>query len=381
MDNIQIRDFRKERRFIFFTLLALTLFGTLMIYEASSLTAYRTTGDAAYFFKKQFIFLIIGLFLFFLTLLIDLDFLRKHSKEFLLTTIFILLVLLVIGKKAGGAKRWFHLFGLNLQPSEFLKIFFLVYCIDYIVKRKSLIRNFMTLLPLGIILVAISLIVLLQPDLGTAIFWILWLLLILYLYHARKKHLILTVCAGAIVLFFLIAWHPYRFRRITGYLNPFADPQDTGFQLIQSQIAYGQGGLFGVGLGESHQKLFFLPAAHTDFIFSIIAEEFGLLGISAILLILFIVFHKMYNIARASEDNFRRGLLFGITMVFFLEVVINVGVSCGLLPTKGLSLPFVSYGGSNLIVHYILLALFFNASRQDDKNVCNELSNDNNEWL
>jgi cell division protein FtsW len=381
MDNIGIRDFRKKRRFILFAFLFLTLLGTLMIYEASSLNAYRTTGDAAYFFKKQFIFFIIGLVCFFLTLLLDLDFLRKHSKELLIATIFILLVLLIVGKKAGGAKRWFHLFGLNLQPSEFLKIFFLVYCIDYIVKRKSLIRNFTTLLPLGIILGTISLIVLLQPDLGTAIFWILWSLLILYLYHARKKHLILTVCGAIVALFFLIATHPYRFRRITGYLNPFADPQDTGFQLIQSQIAYGQGGLFGVGLGESRQKLFFLPAAHTDFIFSIIAEEFGLIGSFSILLLFFIVFHKMYSIAKASEDSFRKGLLTGITLVFFLEVVINIGVSCGLLPTKGLSLPFISYGGSNLIVHYILLALFFNASRQDEKKIYKESTSDNSEWL
>ena len=381
MDNLQPRDFRKDRRFIFFTFLALTFFGTLMIYESSSLSAFRTTGDAAYFFKKQFIFFIVGLVLFFLTLLLDLDFLRRHSKVLLLTTIIILLVLLVIGKKAGGAKRWFHLFGLNFQPSEFLKIFFLVYCIDYIVKRKSLIKNFTTLLPLGIILGAVSLIVLLQPDLGTAVFWILWSLLILFLYRARKKHLVLTICGGAVVLFFLIALHPYRFRRITGYLNPFADPQDTGFQLIQSQIAYGQGGLFGVGLGESMQKLFFLPAAHTDFIFSIIAEEFGLLGSFGMLLIFFIVFHKMYNIAKASEDSFRKGILTGITLIFFLEVVINVGVSCGLLPTKGLSLPFISYGGSNLIVHYILLALFFNASRQDEKKIYKESTNDSSEWL
>ncbi|MFA6281726.1 MAG: FtsW/RodA/SpoVE family cell cycle protein, partial [Candidatus Omnitrophota bacterium] len=122
MDNLQPRDFRKDRRFIFFTFLALTFFGTLMIYESSSLSAFRTTGDAAYFFKKQFIFFIVGLVLFFLTLLLDLDFLRRHSKVLLLTTIIILLVLLVIGKKACGAKRWFHLFGLNFQPSEFLKI-------------------------------------------------------------------------------------------------------------------------------------------------------------------------------------------------------------------------------------------------------------------
>ena len=363
MDNIINDNIRKQRRFIFITVLILTLFGMLMVYESSSLYAYRTTQDAAYFFKKQFIFFVIGFICFLLTLLIDLEFLRKHAKEFLFSTLIVLIILLVIGKKAGGAKRWFHLFGFNLQPSEFLKIFFSIYCVDYIIKRKNNIKKFSTLIPLWIVLGFMCIVVVVQPDLGTAMFWVLWTFFMLFLYRARGKHLGLIVLVGVIAVSFLIAFYPYRFRRITGYLNPFADPQDSGFQLIQSQIAYGQGGLTGVGFGESRQKLFFLPAAHTDFIFSIIAEDFGIVGSAFLLIVFFVLFHKMYNIAKNNEDEFRRGLLFGILLIFFLEIVINIGVSCGLFPTKGLSLPFISYGGSNLIVHYVLLALFFNASK------------------
>jgi len=372
-----------DRRFVLAAVLILTLFGILMVYESSSLYAYRTTQDAAYFFKRQLIFFIIGFVCFFLTLLLDLEFLRKHAKEFLFSTLIVLIILLVVGKKAGGAKRWLHLFGFNFQPSEFLKIFFSIYCIDYIVKRKNNIKKFSNLIPLGIVLSVICLVVVVQPDLGTAMFWVLWTLCMLFLYRARRKHLGLIVLAGTMIAVFLVTTHPYRFRRITGYLDPFADPRDSGFQLIQSQIAYGQGGLLGVGFGESRQKLFFLPAAHTDFIFSIIAEEFGLVGSFLMLLIFFIIFHKMYRIAKSSEDDFRRGLLFGIILIFFLETVINIGVSCGLLPTKGLPLPFISYGGSNLIAHYILLALFFNASKPQLRQMKQPKITDvaNGDWL
>ncbi|MEI8349707.1 MAG: putative lipid II flippase FtsW [Candidatus Omnitrophota bacterium] len=360
------KDLRKERRFIFLLVLFLTLFGTLMVYESSSLYAYKTTSDPASFFKKQFIFFIAGLVLFFLTLLCDLDFLRAHAKEFLFATIFILLVLLIIGKKAGGARRWFTLGGFNFQPSELLKIFFLMYCVDYVIKRKMLIRKARTLIPLGIVMGLICVSVVLQPDLGTAMFWIVWTLLFLFMHHARGRHLLFVIALGAILSFFLITFYPYRFRRITGYLNPFADPRDAGFQLIQSQIAYGQGGLWGVGLGEGRQKLFFLPAAHTDFIFSIIAEEFGLLGSLGLVAVFLVLFHRMIDIAKNCRDDFRQSILLGVILIFFLEIAVNMGVSCGLFPTKGLPLPFVSYGGSNLIVHYVLLGLFFNASRSEE---------------
>jgi cell division protein FtsW len=364
MNNLNAQQLKKERKFIFFAFFALTLFGLLMIYESSSMQALKTTGDAAFYFKKQCIFFIISIICFFLTLLIDIDFLQRYSKELLLFTLLALLFVVLIGKSAGGAKRWFSIGGFHIQPSEFLKISFLLYCADYCQRKKNVIKNFTAgLLPVGFILVGICLLVLLQPDMGTAIFWLLWIIIYLFIYRARLKHLILVIVTGVCASAVLIHFYPYRLRRIVSYLNPFADPQGAGFQLIQSQIAYGSAGIWGLGLGEGRQKLFFLPAAHTDFIFSIVAEEWGLIGTLGFLVFFFILFHKMFNIAKSSRDDFRTAILWGAILIFFLEVIINIGVSCGLLPTKGLPLPFVSYGGSSLVVHYILLALFFNASR------------------
>lgn len=357
-------ELKKERRFIFLAVLSLTLFGSLMVYEASCVYALKMFFSPLYFFKKQFIFFLIGLGLFFLTLLVDLEFLRRYSKEFLILTVFLLIIVLFVGKKVGGAKRWLVLFGFNFQPSEILKISFLLYCADYFGRKKSLIRRFKTgFLPLGFVSGLILFLLILEPDLGGAIFWVIWLFPFLYLAGMRKKHLFLIILSGVVFSFFLIIFHPWRLSRITAYLNPFSDSRGSGFQLVQSQIAYGEGGLWGVGLGEGKQKLFFLPAAHTDFIFSIIAEEFGLLGTLSILFMFFLIFHKMFNIAKLVNDEFKRSILWGVILIFFLEVGINIGVSCGLLPTKGLPLPFMSYGGSNLVSHYILLGLFFNASR------------------
>lgn len=361
-----MQDIKKERRFIFAAVLALTLFGILMVYEASSLYAYKIHSDSTYFFKRQFLFFVIGAVLFFLTLLLDLEFLRKYNKEFLILTLLVLIVILFAGKVAGGAKRWFHLASFNFQPSETLKIFFLLYCADYFYRKGNLVKNFRVgLVPLVAVLGVICFLLLLQPTLGTTLFWITWLLFFLFISGARKKHLLLIVILGLVASFFLIKFYPYRFRRITSYLDPFADSRGAGFQSVQSQIAYGQGGIFGVGFGESRQKLFFLPAAHTDFIFSIIAEEFGLWGALGVLFLFFIIFHKMVNIAKMIEDKFKKAVLWGITVMFSLEVVLNAGVSCGLFPITGLALPFLSYGGTNLITHYILLGLFFNASRRD----------------
>jgi len=358
-------ELKTERRFLFISFVAITLFGLLMIYESSSMYAFKTTGDPSYFFKKQLFFFAVGLVCFFLTLLVDIDFLQRRNKELLLATFIVLLLVVLVGRTVGGARRWFYLGGFYMQPSEFLKITFLLYCADYCQRKRNVIKNVSQgLLPLAVILGAICLLMLLQPDLGGAIFWMLWSILFLFLFRARLRHLGSIVLAGAAASFFLILFYPYRVRRILSYLNPFADPQGAGFQLIQSQIAYGSGGIWGVGFGEGRQKLFFLPAAHTDFIFSIIAEELGLLGALSLLFFFVLLFHKMFAIAKGAADDFRSGVLWGVVFVFFLEVVINIGVSCGILPTKGLPLPFMSYGGSSLVVHYILLALFFNASRE-----------------
>ncbi|MCM8786730.1 MAG: putative lipid II flippase FtsW [Candidatus Omnitrophica bacterium] len=357
-------DLNSKRRFIFFTIFFLTLFGMLFVYEASSIYAYSIKGDPSYFLKRQFIFFIIGLFLFFFTLFLDLNFLRKYYKEFLLFTLFLLLLVLLFGRRIGGAKRWFNFGEFNFQPSEILKISFLIYCVEYCNRKKTLLRTFkLGLLPLGIVLGILCLLLILQPDLGTALFWVIWTFLFLFLYRARKSHLFVVGFITIIFIIFLVLFFPYRFRRIIAYVNPFADPQSSGFQIIQSQIAFCEGGLFGVGLGESKQKLFFLPAAHTDFIFSLIAEELGLVGALFFIFVFFILFNAMVKIAKYVWGEFSKGVLLGIIIIFFLEIVINIGVSCGFFPTKGMPLPFISYGGSNLVIHYILLGLFFNASK------------------
>ncbi len=360
---------KRERRLILFVSLALALFGALMVYESSSLYAHRVNADAAYFFKRQFVFLIAGLISLFAFLFVDMDWLRRYNKELLLGTFFLLILVILVSKRVGGARRWIQFFGVNLQPSEFLKVTFLLYCADYVQRKGPLLQDFKRgLLPLGIILTCMFGLLVIQPDLGTALFWVMWTLLFLFLHNAKRKHLGIIVIIGVICAVLLVVFFPYRFRRVVAYINPFADPQGSGFQLIQSQIAYGEGGLFGLGLGESRQKLFFLPAAHTDFIFSIIAEEFGFIGAMLLLGLYFYLFHRMAYVARNVSDPFRSSILWGIIFIFFLEVVINVGVSCGLFPTKGLSLPFMSYGGSNLVAHFMLLGLFLNASRVEKNN-------------
>ncbi|MFH1771481.1 MAG: putative peptidoglycan glycosyltransferase FtsW [Candidatus Omnitrophota bacterium] len=369
--------FRKERRTIFLIVLGLTLLGSLMIYEASGIHAFNAFSDSAYFFKRQIISFSLALVFFFLALFTNLETLRQHSAKILTFTIFLLFLVLVVGKRTGGAKRWFYFYSFGFQPSELLKISFLFYCSSYLKNKGAAIRNIKGLVPLGIVLGLICLLLVLQPDLGTIIFWILFVFLFLFLHNARKRHLGYFIALATFLCLILIVIYPYRIRRMAAYLDPFSDPKGSGFQSIQSQIAYGEGGLWGTGFGEGKQKLFFLPAAHTDFIFSIIAEEFGITGSFFMLFIFALLFYKMFYVATnyyimlirknsASSDHFsyENSILWGVILIFFLEITINIGVSCGLLPTKGLSLPFVSYGGSNLIVHYMLLGLFFNASRQ-----------------
>ncbi|MCF7886912.1 MAG: putative lipid II flippase FtsW [Candidatus Omnitrophica bacterium] len=360
---------RKERRIIFSLIFSLTLIGLLFIYESSSLYALKHYNDSAYFFKKQILFFILALFSFCGVLFIDLDFLRQQSKKILLFLIVILIIVLFFGQKSGGASRWIQLGGFNFQPSELLKIFFLIYCADYCSRKKIILKDLnYGFIPVGLVLAVICLLLLFQPDLGGVIFWIIWFLIFVYLYGAKLKHLAIIILGCLISFFFLVKLYPYRVRRIIAYLDPFSDPQGSGFQIIQSQLAYSRGGVLGVGLGEGKQKLFFLPAAHTDFIFSIIAEELGLILTLGIASMFFLIIHKMLKISDFIDDNFRKGILFGIAIIFFLEAFINIGVTCGLLPTKGMSLPFISYGGTNLIVHYILLGLFFNASKKTLKN-------------
>ncbi|MFH1767894.1 MAG: putative lipid II flippase FtsW [Candidatus Omnitrophota bacterium] len=354
-----------ERQFVFISVVALSLFGLLLIYSASCIYALRTYNNSAYFFSRQVVYLVISLVAFFLALLLDIGTIRRFNKEFLFFTVFLLVLVLVIGKKAGGARRWLSLGVVSFQPSEILKIAFPLYVADFFVRKGGTIRLLREgLLPLLFIWGVFSVLIVLEPDLGTVVFWLIWIFFMLFIARAKARHLGAILLVGLLFSFILVKTHPYRFARLVSYLDPWQDPRGSGFQIIQSQIAFGEGGLWGTGLGSGRQKLLFLPAAHTDFVFSIIAEEFGFFGSLAVLSVYFLIVIKALEISMRLKDNFARYVCLGISFLFGLEVIINVGVSCGLMPTKGMALPFISYGGTNLFVHYVLLGIFFNLTRQ-----------------
>jgi len=354
------------RRAIFLILLGLSLFGLLMVYEASSIYAWKVYHSSLYFFRRQLIFFLISLFVFFVILGVDSNFFRKYSFPILVFNIFLLILVLILGKKIGGAKRWLSLFGFSFQPSEFLKISFLLWCANYFASKNLILNTVEDIFPPLSLVFLISFLLLLEPDLGSIIFWFSWMIISLFLFKAKKRHLFFLLFIGTVVIFFLIKLYPYRFRRLIYFFNPWRDSKGAGFQLVQSQIAFGNGGIFGVGLGESAQKFLFLPAAHTDFIFSIIAEEFGFLGSITIIAIYWFLFFSFFKMGVFFKDFFSKAFCMGTSILLGLEVIINIGVSCGAFPTKGLSLPFISYGGSNLLVHYLLTGLIFRISKENE---------------
>jgi cell division protein FtsW len=299
---------------------------------------------------------------------INLDVLRRHSKKLIAGFLLLLIIVLVpgVGLAIGGARRWLKVGGVNFQPIELIKPFFLLYMADFL-DRKSLKGNSLVhiYLPLLFIICATCGLILFQPDLGGSIEFAVIGLVILFVYGAKLKHLFFTFIAAFPVLCLLILRSSYRFARILAFFNPWKDPKGTGFQMIQSFIALGSGGFFGVGLGGSKQKLFYLPESHTDFIFSIIGEELGFLGAGLVVVLFVVLVWNGMVVALKKRSEFARLFALGISAMIGLEAIINIGVSTGILPTKGLPLPFISYGGSSLVVHMVLVAVLLNLARDD----------------
>jgi cell division protein FtsW len=299
---------------------------------------------------------------------IDLNLLRRHSKKFIVGSLLLLILVLIpgLGLSIGGARRWLKIGIINFQPIEFIKPLYLLYLAD-LLDRKSLKGTsfFAVYLPALLIICATCGLILSQSDLGGSVELALIGFVMLFVYGARIKHLFFTFVVGLSLISFLIVNSPYRFARILTFLDPWKDPKGTGFQMIQSFIALGSGGLFGVGLGNSKQKLFYLPESHTDFIFSIIGEELGFLGAGVIVILFIILVWKGMTIAFRKDSEFSRLFALGISAMIGLEALINIGVSTGVLPTKGLPLPFLSYGGSSLVAHMILIAILLNLARGD----------------
>jgi len=357
---------RQVRIRLFMVTMLLMAVGAVMIYSSSAIAAYEKYGDSAYFLKRHIFFMLLGFVLSPLFLTFDYVKIRKFVKPFLFFAIMLLVLVLIpgIGTAIGGARRWIRFAFINFQPSEVAKIAVIFYAADVLARKQSDIRDFVHgFLPIMIVLGACLVLILLEPDLGTAIAIALLTFAMVFVAGAKIKHIAAIGLAAVPLLAVLIAMKPYRIKRIFVFLNPWAYPRGAGFQIIQSFIALGNGGLFGVGLGHSQQKLFYLPEAHTDFIFSIIGEELGLLGAGAVILLFIYFIYLGTRIAYKAKDLFGQLLAFGLVAMIALQVIVNIAAVTGSIPTKGLPLPFISYGGSSLIASMLSVALLLNIAR------------------
>ncbi len=358
---------RSARALLFGSATILTAIGIVMIYSASAIYAYDQYGDSAYFFKRHALYVLVGGVLALSAYTVDMDELRKHAKRILTVTLVLMVLVLIphVGHATGGARRWFKVLGFSFQPSEFLKLALILYLADFLDRKKdSLFDLRHTVLPALLVLGLCSGLVFLQPDLGTAVTLALVALLLFFAAGFSVMHLLTIIAAALPALCYAMLAKPYRRKRILAFFHPWDDPRGVGFQIIQSFLALGSGGIFGVGLGRSQQKLFYLPESHTDFIFSIIGEELGFLGTGAVVILFMVFIFSGMAVVFRSKNYFSQLLGLGLVGLIGFEAVINIGVSVGALPTKGLSLPFISYGGTALMANMIVMGLLMNLSRK-----------------
>jgi len=295
--------------------------------------------------------------------------LQRYAKPLFIFGIILLVLVLFpqIGRESFGARRWFRLGPLSFQPSEFVKLIILIYTADFLARKKTKILSFWEgFLPLIIVLGVTCFLVVKQPDLGNSILIGVIVLIVMFIAGARILHIFILGLSTIPLLYYLVYNVPYRLKRIMVFWNPNEDIRGVGFQLYQSQIALGSGGILGVGLGKSIQKLFYLPAAHTDFILSIMGEELGLIGTLSVVILFIAFIWQGARIAKRTRSPFGYFLCIGIVTMIGLQALINIGVSIGALPTKGLPLPFISYGGSALIFNMISVGILLNISRIED---------------
>lgn len=343
-----------------FALLAL---GVVMVASSSITSAERATGQPFYFLLRQSAFIGVGLVCAWVVWHIRLVYWEKFGAPLLVMGLVLLLLVIVpgIGRAVNGSTRWLALGPVNLQPSEFVKLLVVIYLSGYLVRRGAEVQNSLRgfLKPMGIFVLMAALL-LAEPDFGAALVMLATALGLLFLAGARLWHTALLIMFAVIAFAALAFAAPYRLQRLTTFLNPWADPFNSGFQLTQALIAFGRGDWFGVGLGASVQKLFYLPEAHTDFLFAVLAEELGLVGALIVIALFGVIVWRAFALAQQAMRNgnpFAAYLAYGIGLLIALAAGINLGVNMGLLPTKGLTLPFMSYGGSSVVASCIAVAL------------------------
>ena len=322
---------------------ALCALGIVMVYSSSAVSAAARLGDGAYFLKRQ------------LLAVLKFGYRRLAFLAYpaLLVSIVLLVAVLVpgIGASAGGARRWIRLPGFSLQPGELAKLGLVLYLAYSLAKKREKVKVFAVgFLPHCLITGLLALLVLGQPDFGSAVSMAIILFALLFAAGTKVSYLVGSLLAALPLAYHLVAGSPYRMKRITAFLDPWAHRHDVGYQVAESLMSIGSGGVFGLGLGDGRQKLFFLPEAHTDFIFSIIGEELGLVGVVAVIALYAVVIWRGIRAALNATEPFGTYLALGVTVLLGFQSVVNMAVAMGMVPTKGLTLPFISYGGTSLVI-------------------------------
>ena len=351
---------------LFGLVVALVSLGVVMVYSASAIIAAERFGDPLFFLKKQLFWAVLGMACLWGAMRLDYRRLERLVVPLLVLS-FVLLVLVLLppfGQAINGTRRWFRVASFSFQPVELAKLALVVYLAAFLTRRQEVLRSFgRGLLPLLVVAGGMAALTILQPDLGNSVTLVLLTLALAYLAGARALHMAAIAAAAVPVVAVLIAMKPYRWRRMVAFMNPWDDPQGSGFQIIQSFLALGSGGVLGRGLGESKQKLFYLPEPYTDFIFAIIGEELGLIGGVAVVVLFALLIWRGLRVGLHAPDAFGGYLALGLTLMLALQTLVNLGVVMGALPTKGLPLPFISFGGSALLTTMFSAGVLLNISQ------------------
>ena len=371
----------KHTRDIVISVLLLVCIGTLMVYSSTALMSMRKYGSGSHYLWNHLFTLFVGIGA--MLVLSRTDYKKFRPFVYIMLGLSLLLILLVfvpgIGISANGARRWLMLWPTTFQPSELVKLVMVIFLADYMDKNIHRMREFRygILIPVAIMLFFQGIIII-QPDFGAVMSLGILTVGLLLLGGARLSHIGALVLFSLPVIYIVISSSAYRIKRIMCFTDPWKDAFGCGFQLVQSFIAFGSGRFLGVGLGGSKQKLYFLPEVHTDFIFSLIGEELGLIGALTVLGIFLWLFIRGVQVSSRTSDSFSYFLTMGLTMMIGVQTVINFAVSMGLMPTKGLPLPFISYGGSALLINMCAAGILISISRQNENNAANPATyNDN----
>jgi cell division protein FtsW len=362
-----MRDGFAVDKWLFFAVAALLALGVTMVLSTSYLYSQERFTDGTYFFRKQLIAIGAGLVGLVAGSLVPAAVFRRLAYPLLGVTFVVLMLVLIpgIGIVRGGARRWLTLPGFAFQPAELAKLAIVFYLAHSMARKEAKIKTFTVgvlphLIVAGLFLGAL----LLEPDFGTALILAVLLYLMLFIGGARVPHLLATGLMALPLLGYIMLTAQYRLRRLMTFMDPWSDASSGGFQVVQSLIAFGSGQLWGRGLGESRQKLFYLPEAHTDFVYSVIGEELGLLGALLVLGLFGLIILRGLRLTSKIEEPFEQYLAFGLTVLLGLQGLIHMGVVMGLMPTKGLVLPFISYGGSAMVVNLMEAGILLGLSRR-----------------